>query len=199
MASSANPAKPGPAAPRLIQRAALVAALDRAAETKVTLISAPAGSGKTSLLRAWAAGPGQRYRLAVVQVQRDQQDSQQFWLAVLSAVRQASGTPVDGEQLAATPDFNEATAGEWVLSELAEHRERTFLVIDDLHELTSPDALLQLTRLLERGLSEAEGRRRIAAQCPTDQKAARADFVIRTDRSIAETDAEVEDILRRIQ
>ena len=37
-----------------------------------------------------------------------------------------------------------------VLSELAEHRDRTFLVIDDLHELTSPDALLQLTRLLER-------------------------------------------------
>jgi LuxR family transcriptional regulator, maltose regulon positive regulatory protein len=141
---------PGPAAPRLIQRAALVAALERAAEAKVTLISAPAGSGKTSLLRAWADGPGQRYRLAVVQVQRDQQDSQQFWLAVLSAVRQASGTPVDGEQLAATPDFNEATAGERVLSELAEPRERTFLVIDDLHELTSPDALLQLTQLLER-------------------------------------------------
>jgi LuxR family maltose regulon positive regulatory protein len=83
-------------------------------------------------------------------VQRDQQDSQQFWLAVLSAVRQASGTPADGEQLAATPDFNEATAGDWVLSELAEHREPTFLVIDDLHELTSPDALLQLTGLLER-------------------------------------------------
>jgi len=36
------------------------------------------------------------------------------------------------------------------LSELAEHRERTFLLIDDLHELTSADALLQLTRLLER-------------------------------------------------
>ena len=150
MAASGNPAKPGPAVPRLIQRPGLVAALDRAAETKVTLVSAPAGSGKTSLLRAWADGPGQRFRLAVVQVQRDQQDSQQFWLAVLSAVRQASGTPADGEQLAATPDFNEATAGDWVLSELAEHRERMFLVIDDLHELTSPDALLQLTGLLER-------------------------------------------------
>ena len=36
------------------------------------------------------------------------------------------------------------------MSELAEHRERTFLLIDDLHELTSADALLQLTRLLER-------------------------------------------------
>jgi LuxR family transcriptional regulator, maltose regulon positive regulatory protein len=150
VASSANPTKPGPAAPRLIQRGELVAALDRAAQAKVTLISAPAGSGKTSLLRAWADGPGQRYRLAVVQVLRDQQDSHQFWLAVLSAVRQASGTPRDGEHLAATPDFNEATISERVLSELAENREQTFVLIDDLHELTPPDALLQLAQLLER-------------------------------------------------
>jgi LuxR family transcriptional regulator, maltose regulon positive regulatory protein len=150
VASSAKPTRTGSAAPRLIQRAGLVAALDRAAEAKVTLISAPAGGGKTSLLRAWADGPGQRSRLAVVQVQRDQQDSQQFWLAVLSAVRQVSGTAVDRDQPAATPDFNEAAAGARVLSELAEHRERTFLVIDDLHELTSAGALQQLTRLLER-------------------------------------------------
>jgi LuxR family transcriptional regulator, maltose regulon positive regulatory protein len=76
-----------PAAPRLIDRGDLVAALDRAAARKVAVISAPAGSGKTSLLRAWARGPGQPRRLAVVQVQRDQQDAQQFWLALLGAVR----------------------------------------------------------------------------------------------------------------
>jgi LuxR family transcriptional regulator, maltose regulon positive regulatory protein len=85
-----------------------------------------------------------------MQVRRDQQDSQQFWLAVLSAIRHSPGAPGEGEQLAATPDFNEAAIGERVLSELAEYRDRTFLVIDDLHELTSPEALMQLTRLLER-------------------------------------------------
>jgi len=74
------------AAPRLIDRGDLVAALDRAAASKVTVISAPAGSGKTSLLRAWAHRPGQPHRLAVVQVQRGQQDAQQFWLALLGAV-----------------------------------------------------------------------------------------------------------------
>jgi LuxR family maltose regulon positive regulatory protein len=83
-------------------------------------------------------------------VRRNQQDSQQFWLAVLSAILQAAGTPGEGEQLAATPDFNEAAISERVLSELAAHHDRTFLVIDDLHELTSPEALLQLTRLLEK-------------------------------------------------
>jgi LuxR family maltose regulon positive regulatory protein len=145
----ANQSKPDPAAPRLIQRGELLASLDRAAQAKVTLISAPAGSGKTSLLRAWADGPGQPYRLAVVQVQRDQQDSQQFWLAVLTAIRQAAGTPGEGEQLAATPDFNPEAIADRVRSELAEHRDRTFLIIDDLHELTSPEALRQLTSLLE--------------------------------------------------
>ena len=146
MVSRASQRKPGPPAPRLIQRGELLAALDRAAEAKVTLISAPAGGGKTSLLRAWADGPGQSYRLAVVQVQRDQQDSQQFWLAVLSAIRQAPG---EGEQLAATPEFNQAAIADRVRSELAEYHDRTYLIIDDLHELTSAEALTQLTRLLE--------------------------------------------------
>jgi len=64
----------------------LVAALDHAATRKVTIISAPAGSGKTSLLRAWADRPGHPRQLAVLQVQRDKHDAQQFWLAMLDAV-----------------------------------------------------------------------------------------------------------------
>jgi len=134
--------------PRLIGRGDLLAALDRAVAKKVTIISAPAGSGKTSLLRAWADRPGQPYRLAVMQVQRDQHDAQQFWLALLSAVRQASAPTSRTEPPAATPDFNGRAMVDRVLSELADLRGLLILVIDDLHELISPDALAQLTRLL---------------------------------------------------
>jgi LuxR family transcriptional regulator, maltose regulon positive regulatory protein len=137
-----------PAAPRLIERGDLVAALDHAATRKVTLISAPAGSGKTSLLRSWADRPGQPLRLAVLQVQRDQQDAQQFWLALLDAVRHASATTARAEPPTATPDFNAPAMVDRVLSELVDARSSVTLVIDDLHELTSPEALAQLTRLL---------------------------------------------------
>src|SRR5262252_6598976 len=136
------------AKPRLISRGGLLVTLDRAATRKVTIISAPAGSGKTSLLRAWADRPDQPHRLAVMQVQRDQHDAQQFWLALLSAVRQASAPTSRAEPPAATPDFNGRAMVDRVLAELAGQRGPIILIIDDLHELTSPDALAQLTRLL---------------------------------------------------
>jgi LuxR family transcriptional regulator, maltose regulon positive regulatory protein len=136
------------AKPRLVSRGDLLAALDRAAARKVTIISAPAGSGKTSLLRTWADRPGQPYRLAVMQVQRDQQDAQQFWLALLGAVRQASAPTGRAEPPAATPDFNERAMVDRVLAEVADQRGRFILVIDDLQELICPDAPAQLTRLL---------------------------------------------------
>ena len=114
----------------------------------MTIISAPAGSGKTCLLRAWADRPGQQSRLAVMQVQRDQHDAQQFWLALLDAVRHASATAGRAGPQAATPDFNAPAMVDRVLSELADARGYITLVIDDLHELNSPEALSQLTRLL---------------------------------------------------
>ena len=83
-----------------------------------------------------------------MQVRRDQHDAQDFWLALLGAVRHASGTASGTEPPAATLDFNGRAMVDRVLAELADRRGRLILVIDDLHELTVPDALAQLTWLL---------------------------------------------------
>jgi len=56
----------------------------------------------------------------------------------------------------------------------------------------------QLARLMARGLSEPEALQRLAAQIPAEEKAARADFVIRTDGTREETDAQVERIWRKV-
>jgi LuxR family transcriptional regulator, maltose regulon positive regulatory protein len=134
--------------PRLIDRGDLLSALDRAAARTVTIISAPAGSGKTSLLRAWAVRQGDRRRLAILQVQRDQQDAQQFWLALLDAVRDGSAATGRARPPAATPEFNQSAMVDRVLAELADAPAGVTLVIDDLHELNSPEALAQLARVL---------------------------------------------------
>ncbi|MEV5532876.1 LuxR C-terminal-related transcriptional regulator [Streptomyces prunicolor] len=135
--------------PGLIDRRDLVAALDRAAEKQVTLVSAPAGSGKTSLLRTWADRPHQdRRRIAFLSVRPSQQDAQLFWLALLDAVRAAVGAEGAAEPSAVTPGFDGGVVKDKVLAEIAASPKPFFLVIDDLHELESAAAVEQLGTLL---------------------------------------------------
>ena len=68
-----------PIAHGLLDREDLLQMLDRAVTKRVTVISAPPGSGKTSLLRAWADRSTNLRRVAFVSVDRDEQDAQRFW------------------------------------------------------------------------------------------------------------------------
>ncbi|WP_327139800.1 LuxR C-terminal-related transcriptional regulator [Nocardia sp. NBC_01327] len=132
----------------LIDRRALVAALDRGTDKPVTIISAPAGSGKTSLLRSWAEGPGRTRRIAFVTVRPGQHDAQPFWLALLGAVRAAASDAGHAVIPSATPDFNGDTMAERLLAEFSEVDGTLVLVIDDLHEIGAPETFEQLTALL---------------------------------------------------
>ena len=57
---------------------------------RVTQVSAPAGSGKTFLLRSWIGAAGLAESTAWVSVQREERDPQRFWVSVLSALRQTA-------------------------------------------------------------------------------------------------------------
>ncbi len=65
--------------------------------------------------------------------------------------------------------------------------------------VTACPAEMQVARLLERGLTDAAARQRLAAQWPTEDKLSRADFVIRTDGTFDNTDRQVQDIDARIR
>jgi dephospho-CoA kinase len=56
----------------------------------------------------------------------------------------------------------------------------------------------QLARLRRRGLGETEARQRLAAQWPADQKAARADYVIRTDGTFEDTRTQIDRVLQNL-
>ena len=114
---------------------------------RVTLVSAPAGSGKTCLLRSWTAAAGLADSTAWVPLQGQQRDPQRFWLSVTSALR---GTTAGGKlvrKLSVAPDLDGSAIVERLLEDLAALEDRLWLVIDDLHELRC-DALLAQLRLL---------------------------------------------------
>ncbi len=120
----------------------------------MTVVSAPPGSGKTVLLRSWIGEAGLAEHAAWVTVERDERDPQRLWLAVLDALRQTIPGSALVRELTAAPDLDGWTIAERLLKDLAPLADRLWLVIDDLHELASAEALRQLELLVMRSPEE---------------------------------------------
>jgi LuxR family transcriptional regulator, maltose regulon positive regulatory protein len=123
---------------------------ERLGSARVTVLSAPPGSGKTVLLRSWIAETGLAERAAWAAVWRGEQDPQGFWLSVLDALRRTVPGSSLVRELTAAPDLDGWAIVERLLTDLAPLREPLWLVIDDLHELRSDTARRQLELLLMR-------------------------------------------------
>jgi LuxR family maltose regulon positive regulatory protein len=155
MTSLAAPLPPGPlqqardgsAMRGLLDREQLLKVLDVAVTKRVTVVSAPPGSGKTSLLRAWAEHASDSRRVAFVSVEREQQNAQRFWCAVLEAIRAPAGT-VDRETQTQMTALDSNALVELVSLEMVGQPLPVVLIIDDLHELNSTEAFGQLEDLL---------------------------------------------------
>ena len=127
---------------------------ERLGSARVTVVSAPPGSGKTVLLRSWIAETSLAERAGWVAVGRDEQDPQRFWLSALGALRQTTPGSALVRELTGAPDLDGWAIVERLLKDLAPLQDRLWLVIDDLHELRSPEARRQLELLMMRAPQE---------------------------------------------
>ena len=139
--------QPLAAAQRLVLRDALFERLSAPEGGGVVLVCAPAGSGKTMLLRSWIEAAGLQDRVGWVSVERGERDAQRFWLAVIDAL---AGAVSVVQPVAPAPTFGGRGVVDQLLSDLACLEEPAVLVIDDLHELGSADALSWLEVFLGR-------------------------------------------------
>jgi LuxR family transcriptional regulator, maltose regulon positive regulatory protein len=130
-----------PAADGLVARRLLFDRLSAAGPGAVVLVCGPAGSGKTVLVRSWVESEAPAGRVAWVSVDRDERDRQRFWLSVIDELAGAIGEDELVERVAATPAFEGQAVVEHLLSDLHSLEQPVALVIDDLHELRSDDAL----------------------------------------------------------
>jgi LuxR family transcriptional regulator, maltose regulon positive regulatory protein len=135
--------------PRYLPRPRLLDALDEATAGQVTLVSAPAGYGKTLLLAEWAARrPGST---AWVSLDDDDNDDRRFWSALLASLTSCEAVP------AANPLHDLALPGvpsrdpeflAVVVDAVGTVPGPVRLVLDDVHELTSPEPLHGLASLV---------------------------------------------------
>jgi LuxR family maltose regulon positive regulatory protein len=117
------------------------ALLDRLADdtpAKLVLVAAPAGWGKTSLLRDWCAS-GDGPRTAWLSLGEGDNDPARFWVGVIAALRTVvPGIGADALQVLRAP--GRKTSASFltpVINDLARLPERLTLVIDDFHLITS--------------------------------------------------------------
>jgi LuxR family maltose regulon positive regulatory protein len=132
----------------MVSRHALFGRL-RTAE-RVVEVAGPAGSGKTVLLRSWIGESGLAGHTAWVAVQGGERDPQRFWIAVVDALRGTDAASALVRPLTAAPDLDGWAITERLLKDLAQLEDRVWLVIDDVHELASTEALRQLELLVLR-------------------------------------------------
>jgi LuxR family transcriptional regulator, maltose regulon positive regulatory protein len=131
--------------PRLLNRLAQAG--------RVTMISAPAGSGKTYLLRSWVREAGLERSTAWVQVNREESEPNRFWSSVLSALRNTVPGSISTHKDTGPRDLDDWTV-EQLLVDLTALGEPLWLVIDDLDELRSPETLGHLELFLSRAPAE---------------------------------------------
>ena len=121
---------------------------------RVVQISAPAGSGKTVLMRSWIAEAGLARHAAWVPVDGEERDPQGFWISVADALRGTAAGSALVRPLTAAPDLDGWAVVERLLKDLAPLEDRLWLMIDDAHLLDSREVLPQLELLLLRAPQE---------------------------------------------
>jgi LuxR family maltose regulon positive regulatory protein len=139
-----------PSRPDFLTRPGLLQRLTQATARELTLVCAPAGFGKTTLLAGWARAS--RRPVAWLSLDAGDSDPARFWRYVAAALDRAR--PGLGQQVARLLHGVQQPPLEAVVTAIVNHLAATpdevVLVLDDYHLVEGPPVHDSLTVLLER-------------------------------------------------
>lgn len=135
----------------LVSRPRLLERLSQGLRGPLTLIAAPAGYGKTTLMGEWRAGKGRRTPAAWLSLEDSDNDPRRFWLYLVSALGTIQPDLV-AETLSllasAQPPAVDALLTV-LINNINNFQEHIVLVLDDVHAITSPNIYQGIDFLLE--------------------------------------------------
>lgn len=132
---------------RPVLRPRLLELLDGSDRVPLTLVSAPPGYGKTTLVASWLAGHAPKRRFAWVSLSEQDQHPASFWTYLLTAVeRAAPGSGAHAIEQLATGDDKAVSE---LLNELSVLPDDLTIVLDDYHLCDGPDVQRGMRLLLE--------------------------------------------------
>ena len=139
-----------PVATHVVARPRLLAQVAAGVSGGVTVIAAAAGWGKSLLVSSWVAGGADGRRVAWVNLDPGDDDVRAFWTTTAAALASvADDAAAESLGILASAPVGTELPGDLVRAlDLSEHR--FLLVLDNLHEVTSPEVHAGLRRLAER-------------------------------------------------
>lgn len=138
----------------LVPRKRLVERLEAGLKRKLTLLSAPAGYGKTTLLSQWASPLNDRgLHVAWISLDEGDNSSECFWECIFTGLNEALETSFRSARVAPS-DVNYHPLDDVLIKLINQFSQgdfgHTVIVLDDFHHITSPEILHGLDFFLAR-------------------------------------------------
>ncbi len=125
--------------PNVIQRPDLLARLDQGLSKKLTMVTAPTGFGKTTLVVSWITA--RNFTHAWVALDESENDPNRFWIYLITALRSidASVGKAALSALRTSPMVPAQSVLTSLINDLARLSTTSVLVLEDFHLITSPE------------------------------------------------------------
>ncbi|AZV56873.1 LuxR C-terminal-related transcriptional regulator [Clostridium sp. AWRP] len=140
---------------KIIDREKVLSKLDEVLKTKLTIISAAAGSGKTTSVISWICS--RKLDNNTVWISLDERDDNLdiFWRSISTAIEKFKNndTNCKEEDFIQDQDISSESAVNMVLASISSVNKDLILVIDDLHFVKNEDILVEIKHFIE-GISD---------------------------------------------
>ncbi|HEY7196953.1 MAG TPA: LuxR C-terminal-related transcriptional regulator [Gaiellaceae bacterium] len=127
-----------------VRRRRLETILAEGAGGRLSLLSAPAGSGKTVLLSSWLQSGAAPEEFGWLSVSSDDGPSPRFWRAFVEAIEAGTGKPIDARPV----DVRSADVVGQLVNAMAARDRQVSVVVDDFQELRDENTLGQIATLI---------------------------------------------------